>query len=182
MGNPGLLREVRALVFVLVCVSLSVALHTWAHGHVPSLVSVLAGAGLVVPLAVVLTGRERGLPVIAAALAVTQAGLHGVFSMGPAHVMAGSPRPGAMIAAHVLAGALTAVWLAAGEAAVWRLVRWLGRRLPSLSALFALVAMRLSAPAPRRFRARLADLAAPPPLPTWARSATRRGPPPAAAS
>src|SRR5690349_18854176 len=98
MGNPGLMREARALMFVLVGVALSVALHGWAHGHPPT---PLAGTGLLVGPALLLTGRQRGAPVIAGALAAAQAGLHVVFSLGPAHVMAGSPRPLTMLAAHV---------------------------------------------------------------------------------
>ncbi|TQS42969.1 hypothetical protein [Cryptosporangium phraense] len=184
MTSPGLLREARALVFVLVCLSLSVTLHGWAHGQLPSVLALLAGTGLIAPVAMVLTGRRRGLPVIAGGLAVTQAGLHGLFTLVPsgvpsggAHAMMSMPSAGTMLAAHVLAGSLTALWLYAGEVAVWRLVRWFARRVPALGVLFALVARRLLAPAPRRFRPRLAEFAAPPPEPTWLRSTSRRGPP-----
>ncbi|GAA3388632.1 hypothetical protein [Cryptosporangium minutisporangium] len=180
MTSQGLLREARALVFVLVCLSLSVTLHSWAHGGLPPLMALLAGAGSVIPVAMLLTGRQRGLPVIAAGLAVTQVGLHGLFSVVPsadAHAMMATPAPGAMLTAHVVAGGLTALWLYAGEVAVWRLVHWLARRLPSFAGLFALAALRVPAPAPRRFWARLAELAAPLPEPTWLRSVVRRGPP-----
>ncbi|MFG1921685.1 hypothetical protein [Cryptosporangium sp. NPDC048952] len=178
MTGPGLLREVRALVFVLVCLSLSVALHSWAHGAVPPPLAVLAGGGLLVSVAVPLTGRQRGLPTIAGTLAVTQVGLHVLFSVVPAgHVMVPAHGTGTMIAGHVVAGGLTALWLHAGEVAVWRLVRRLAQRLPVLGVLFALAALRIPAPAPRRFLARLADLAAPLPDPTWLHSTTRRGPP-----
>lgn len=180
MTGPGLLRELRALVFVLVCLSLSVALHGWAHGELPSLLAVLAGGGLVAVVALPLTGRQRGLPVITAALAVTQAGLHAVFALVPTggtHVMVPAHGTGTMVAAHVVAGGLTALWLHAGEVAVWRLVRRLGQRLPLLGVLFALAALKLSAPAPRRFHPRLTELAAPLPEPTWLRGVTRRGPP-----
>ncbi|WP_143175428.1 hypothetical protein [Cryptosporangium aurantiacum] len=180
MTSQGLLREARALVFVLVCLSLSVTLHTWAHGDQPPILVLMAGAGLVLSVALPLTGRQRGLPVIAAGLAVTQAGLHGLFTLVPsggAHVMTTMPTPGTMLAAHVVAGGLTALWLYAGEVAVWGLVRWLARRMPALSVLFALVALRLLAPAPRRFRPRLAALRAPLPAPVFRRSVERRGPP-----
>jgi hypothetical protein len=178
--SQGLLREARALVFVLVCLSLSVALHTWAHGDLPSIVAMLAGAGLVGSVAVPMAGRQRGLPVIAVGLAVTQAGLHGLFTIvpsGDAHVMMSTPVAGVMLTAHLVAGGLTALWLFAGEVAAWRLVRWFARRVPSLQVLFALVAWRPLVPAPRRFLARIADLAAPLPEPTWLRSVVRRGPP-----
>lgn len=57
MTVPGILREARALVFVLVCLSLSAALHTWAHGDLPPRLALLAGAGLVTIVAIPLTGR-----------------------------------------------------------------------------------------------------------------------------
>jgi hypothetical protein len=180
MTSQGLLREARALVFVLVGTSLSVALHSWAHGGLPPLVALLAGAGLMIPVAMLLTGRQRGLPVIAAGLAVTQAGLHGLFTVIPSgdpHAMMSTPASGSMLTAHVVAGGLTALWLYASEVAVWRLVRWLARRLPSMSVLFALAALRVPAPASRRFRARLVEVATPLPEPAWLRSVVRRGPP-----
>lgn len=180
MTSQGLLREARALVFVLVCLSLSAALHSWAHDGPPPLVALLAGTGLVIPVAMLMTGRQRGLPVIAAGLAVTQAGLHGLFTIvpsGDAHAMMATPAPRMMLAAHVVAGGLTALWLYAGEVAVWRLVRRLTRRLPSFLVLFVLAALRVPAPAPRRFRARLAEIATPLPEPSWLRSVVRRGPP-----
>ncbi|MFI5953022.1 hypothetical protein [Cryptosporangium sp. NPDC051539] len=180
MTNQGLLREARALMFVLVCLSLSVALHSWAHGQVPPVIAVLAGAGLVVPVAMVLTGRQRGLPVIAGALAVTQAGLHALFTLVPAggmHAMMAMPGAGTMVAAHVAAGSLAALWLHAGEVAVWRLVRRLAGRLPVLGRLFALIGLRPVVPAPRRFRPRLVELAAPLPEPSWLRVVSHRGPP-----
>jgi hypothetical protein len=184
MTVPGILREARALVFVLVCLSLSAALHTWAHGDLPPLLSLLAGAGLVTIVAVPLTGRQRGLPVIAGALAITQTGLHALFTAVPAgapHTMV-MPAPGTMLTAHVVAGGLAALWLYAGEVAVWRLVRRLAQRLPRFGVLFALAALRLRAPAPRRFtRARLAGLTPPLPEPVWLRSVVRRGPPTALA-
>lgn len=178
MTVPGMMREARALVFVLVCLSLSTALHSWAHGHLPPLIALIAGAGLVTVVAVPLTGRQRGLPVIAGALALVQAGLHGLFTLIPAgapHTMV-MPTPSTMLTAHVVAGGLTALWLYAGEVAVWRLVRRLAQRLPRLDVLFAPLPLHL--PAPRRFtRARLAELTPPLPEPTWLRSVVRRGPP-----
>jgi hypothetical protein len=178
MTGPGLLREVRALVFALVCLSLSIALHSWAHGETPPLLAVLAGGGSVLSVALPLTGRERGLPVITLALGGTQAGLHLLFSAIPSgHLMVPAHGTGAMVAAHVVAGGLAALWLHAGEVAVWRLVRRLASRLPGFGVLFALAALRLLAPAPRRFRLRAVELATPLPEPAWLRTAPRRGPP-----
>jgi hypothetical protein len=187
MGNPGLLREARALVFVLVCVSLSVALHGWAHGHLPTPLALLAGSGLVVPPALMLTGRQRGLWTIAGALAVAQGGLHVVFSLGSSHSMAGashlvpaatlgtvgSVRPGMMLAAHVVAGALTALWLGAGEDAVWRLARWFARRLVR----FALIVRRLPVLIVRRSLVRRDERVVLVTEPRWTRCVVRRGPP-----
>lgn len=184
MNEPGILREARALVFVLVCLSLSAALHSWAHGDLPPVPALLAGAGLVTVVAMPLTGAQRGLPLIAGALALTQAGLHVLFTVmpaGPPHTMT-MPSGGTMLSAHLAAGTLTALWLHAGEVALWRLVRRLAQRLPLLGVLFALAAQRLFAPAPRTYtRATLARLSPPLPEPTWLRSVVRRGPPAALA-
>ncbi|MFI5953026.1 PepSY domain-containing protein [Cryptosporangium sp. NPDC051539] len=182
--EPSLLREVRAVVFALVALSVSVVLHSWAHGGAPAPTGILAGAGLTLGLGVLVANRRRGLPVIGGALTVAQAVLHVVFSLseGPGHVMAPPQPTGAMLGAHVLAGVLTAGWLFAGEAAVWRVARWLARSVPGLARLFALASRRVSVPAPRRVRPGLVAAAVAVFEPTWLRSAPRRGPPRTAAA
>ena len=173
------------MVFSLMVLSVSVALHSWARGAMPPVTALLAGAALVWLFAAALAGRERGFPVIAGALAVSQAGLHGLFSVLPASgahpmVMGGSATPSgwAMVLAHGLAGAFAAGWLYAGEVATWRLVRWLARRVPSLAVLLALVGVVVRIPAtPESAWGRLSDQWVPLPAPEWWRSVVRRGPP-----
>ncbi|TQS42962.1 hypothetical protein [Cryptosporangium phraense] len=177
MTTPGLLREVRAVVFALVCLSVSVPLHTWAHGALPPLTAVLAGAGLVLGAGVLLANRRRGFGAIAGTLGVVQAGLHGLFSVvgaEPGHVMVPAHSASTMVFAHVVAGLLAAAWLFAGEVAVWRLVRWVGRRVP---ALFAVARLVLVVPLPRLACARRAERHVPLPRSFWSRTVARRGPP-----
>src|SRR5690242_5005393 len=123
MTSQGLVREVRAGVFTLVSLSLSIALHSWAAGSLPSMPAMVGGAGLVLLVAVLLAGRERGFPVIAGALLAAQAGLHYLFEALPHaghHVVAApisaAPSTGAMVLAHLVAGLSTAAWLRGGEA------------------------------------------------------------------
>lgn len=182
MTSQGLLREARAVVFTVLALSVSVALHSWARGALPAVLAILAGGGLVGLSAVALAGRERGLPVIAALLLAAQGGLHGLFSVVPAtggHPMAMPPAPAdrAMLLAHVIAWLATAGWLYAGEVAVWRLVRWVAQRIPSLGALFALLGLGVVPPAPRAGRGWLAERRVPVPVPAWWGSVVRRGPP-----
>lgn len=183
MTSQGLLREARAVVFTVLALSVSVALHSWASGALPPMLAILAGGGLVGLSAVVLAGRERGFLVIAALLLAAQGGLHGLFSIVPptgGHAMV-MPPPAhagrAMLLAHLIAWVATAGWLYAGEVAVWRLARWVARRIPSLGALFALLGLVVLAPAPRAGRGWLAERRVPLPIPAWWGSVIRRGPP-----
>lgn len=186
MTGQGLLREARAGVFTLVCLSLSVALHSWASGTAPALTALFAGAGLVLLLAVALAGRERGFPVIVVTLLAAQGALHYLFEAVPTgdhHMMtmAAPPSATAMIVAHLVAGGFTAAWLRGGEAAAWRLCQWLARSVLPLHALWTLVRLLI---VPRR-RSALARAESRPfaaPAPTWWHSVIRRGPPFAAAS
>lgn len=174
--SSGLLREVRAVVFALVCLSLSAALHSWAHGELPALTALVAGAGLSLGVGVLLANRRRGLLPIGLVLGAVQVVLHGVFTLVGAsgeHMMMPAHSASAMLGAHVAAGALTAAWLSAGEKATWRLVRWLAVRVPVLRAVFALVIPD----APRVTWARLAERRVPMPRLVWVRSVVRRGPP-----
>jgi hypothetical protein len=146
MTGQGLLREGRAAVFTLVCVGVAAVLHTWADGSAPSPLALMAGFGLVLGLSLLLTGRERGFGEIAVMLLAAEAGLHYLFVAVPtghsmSHVMAGAeahasmattqPTDGLMVFAHVVAAVIAAGWLRGGEAAAWRLCRWLtGAILP----------------------------------------------------
>jgi hypothetical protein len=185
MTGQGLLREVRAGVFTLVCLSLSVALHSWAAGTLPAPTAVFAGAGLVLLVAVVLAGRERRFPLIAAVLLGAQAGLHYLFEAvphGDPHMvmggasMAPGPSATAMVLAHVGAGVCAAAWLRGGEAAGWRLCQWLAYSVLPLHALWTLVRLLVVVPA----RSGLSWAAERPfavPAPVWLHSVVRRGPP-----
>lgn len=166
-------------MFALVSLCLSVTLHSWAHGGTPAPAGMVAGAGLMLGLGTLLGNRRRGFVVIVGALGVAQAVLHVVFSVSSAggHVMAPPHSPAAMLGAHLVAGALTACWLYAGEVAIWRVAGWLARRVPSLGALFALLRLAVPAPAPRLTPWRLAERPVAVPDPPWRRSVVRRGPP-----
>jgi hypothetical protein len=189
MTGQGLLREARAGVFTLVCLSLSVALHSWAAGELPPLTALFAGAGLVLLVAFALTGSERGFGPIVLALLGAQAGLHYLFEAVPhaghemtmtGATMSAPPSVSAMVCAHLIAGVFTAAWLRGGEAAVWRLCRWLARSaVAPLSVLWTLVSLLVVAPV----RAGLGWVAERPftlPAPVWWHSVVRRGPPAAA--
>jgi hypothetical protein len=133
-------------------------------------------------VAFALAGRERGFPVIVLALLGAQAGLHFLFEAVPHEmVMSGGamvapPSATAMTCAHLAAGLFTAAWLRGGEAAAWRLCRWVARSVrPLLQVLWTLVRLLVVAP----FRAGLGWVAERPfavPVPLW-HSVIRRGPP-----
>lgn len=183
MTSQGLLREARAGVFTLVCLSLSVALHAWASGSAPAPTAIVAGAGLVLVAAAVLAGRERGFPVIVGVLLTAQCGLHYLFEAIPHaghHAVVVAPAAGpsasAMVTAHVLAGVFTAAWLRGGEAAVWRLGRWLARRVVPFRALWTFVRVLVTIP-PRGGLRWASEHPVALPAPDWRHSVVRRGPP-----
>jgi hypothetical protein len=178
MTSQGLAREARAGVFTLVCLSLSVALHSWVAGALPSLPAMFAGAGLVLVVAFGLAGRERRFPLIAATLLASQAGLHVLFEALPHAGHHGVAAPSSvslsagMVLAHLVAGLFTAVWLRGGEAAAWRLCRRVVRPLRRLVLLLTLV-VPTSRPALVVAAARTIAR----PAPGWRHSLIRRGPP-----
>ncbi|SHM89555.1 hypothetical protein [Cryptosporangium aurantiacum] len=186
MTSQGLAREARAGVFTLVCLSLSIALHSWAAGSLPSGPAMVAGAGLVLVAAVLLAGRERGFPLIAGVLLAAQVGLHYLFEALPHaghHVAApvsGEPSTTAMVLAHLVAGLSTAAWLRGGEAAAWRICRGLARGVAPLRLLWTLV-RTLIVPTSRPARSVVAARAIVRPTPGWRHSVIRRGPPRASA-
>ena len=136
------LRLARAAAFAVVCLGLGVLAHTSGGGVVsaPSAACALALAFLV---ALPATGGERGLAVIWPLLAATQVALHLLFSsihlIAPLAEATGHAHPGSglvpglgMVVAHGWAGALAALWLARGEAALWAVLRRLAVRLSRL--------------------------------------------------
>ncbi|MCT2589337.1 hypothetical protein LHJ74_05205 [Streptomyces sp. N2-109] len=76
------LRLLRAAVFTVACVALSMAGHTLAAGSVLPLWTIGAACAMVFAAAARLAGRERSLPGITAALALGQVALHTLFSFG----------------------------------------------------------------------------------------------------
>ncbi|MFJ5267635.1 hypothetical protein [Streptomyces sp. NPDC088358] len=104
-------RTVRAAVFAAVCVLLAALGHVMMSGaEVPpwvlgTSVVVIGGTGWG------LAGRERGLPLIVAAVMVTQTALHSAFSLAQASAATtgttGTPGMGSMSAGAVTAGAMS---------------------------------------------------------------------------
>lgn len=76
------LRLLRAAVFTVVCVALSMAGHTVAAGAPVPLWTVGVACALVFAVAAPLSGRERSLRGIVALLALAQVALHTLFSGG----------------------------------------------------------------------------------------------------
>ncbi|MGP3937690.1 MFS transporter [Nonomuraea sp. KM88] len=130
------LRLARTTVFAVVCLGLGVAAHVLGGAPVPA---PAAAGGLAVALvaAYALAGRERSITVILPLLAALQVVMHVLFSMSHAatpHQPAGHLHSGlvpdlGMLVAHGWAVAMTALWLARGEAALWSLLRRLVVRL-----------------------------------------------------
>ncbi|EXG79762.1 hypothetical protein [Cryptosporangium arvum] len=182
MTSQGFARESRAGVFTLVCLSLSVVLHTVAAGSTPSAPAILAGAGLVLVVAFALAGRERRFPLIATVLIGAQFGLHYLFEALPhaGHhgeaAIASVPLPPGMVLAHLVGGLLAALWLRGGEAAAWRLLRWMARGVSPLRGLW-FVLWTLVVPASRPALPVSTTRAIARPAPGWRHSVIRRGPP-----
>ncbi|MGW4638908.1 MFS transporter [Sphaerisporangium sp. NPDC004334] len=122
---------------------LGIGAHRFAGGSVSGLAMLAAWGTCFLP-AWFLAGRERTQAVIMPALAVTQAALHLLFSFahtvepivfhdhGHAHM---GLMPGlGMLLMHGWAVALTSLWLARGEAALWGLLRRLAVRMLAMVA------------------------------------------------
>ena len=183
MTSQGPAREARAGVFTLVCLCLSVALHSWAAGALPSLPAMFAGAGLVLVVAFVLADRERQLPLITAVMLASQLGLHYLFEAlphaghhGVAAVAPAAPLSAGMVLAHVVAALLTALWLRGGEAAAWRLFRWMARGVAPLRGLWFLL-WTLIVPTSRPALVVAVAETTVRTAPGWRHSVVRRGPP-----
>lgn len=132
-------RAIRAAAFAAVSVALGVGAHAVGGGSV-SVVAVLMALLIAFLPAHALARRERTLAVILPALVASQAALHLLFSfvhtlepsvagsaMSGGHVHSGLVPGLGMLVMHGWAVALTAVWLAHGEALLWALLRPAGR-------------------------------------------------------
>jgi hypothetical protein len=132
------IRALRAALFAAVCIALAATGHSFISAHdipIPALLTAFAATMAVGWFA---GGRRRGLPAIGTGLLAVQGALHLIFSgagghpsrhhhaepattaVGPMDVDAG------MLAAHLVAAAVCALWLARGEAAFFRLAHAVG--------------------------------------------------------
>ncbi|GIH80889.1 MFS transporter [Planobispora longispora] len=145
MPASSFLRLARAAVFTTVGLGLSLAAHLLAGGPV-SVGGAAGGLALTFAAALAAAGRERSTALILPFLAGVQVALHALFSLthaAPATELAGHAHTGlvpglGMLIMHGWAVALTALWLARGEAALWALLRRLPLRLRRLLLAHAL--------------------------------------------
>ncbi|MEN3539417.1 MFS transporter [Microbispora sp. ZYX-F-249] len=178
MTSP--LRLARAAAFSAVCLGLGVLAHLFSGGEAAPGALAL-GLPAVFAVALPLSGGERTLRTILPLLAALQAALHVLFAVSSPsaadgairHVLAGHAHAGpgvGMLIAHGWAVALTSLWLARGEAALWALLRRLAVRLTRIAA----------DPAPPVFTTLASPHPDEPRLPRSVaprHSVTRRGPP-----
>ncbi|MCH0539126.1 hypothetical protein I3F58_06050 [Streptomyces sp. MUM 203J] len=180
-GNRSPLRLMRAALFAAVCVVLSATGHASQTAHRVPLGSLLTAFALTCGLAWVFGGRRRGAWSIGTGLLAVQGALHLTFAGARGHHGGGHgggasladalPTPG-MTGAHLLAAAVCGLWLACGEAALFRLARTAFVPLrPPLTAVRLPLAPRPPRPVPRS-RADQPTRGA-----VLARARTRRGPP-----
>ncbi|GAA4922418.1 hypothetical protein ACFPM3_02380 [Streptomyces coeruleoprunus] len=159
MTNPrSPIRVLRAALFAAVCVTLSAIGHASQSAHDVPAGSLLLAFGATGALAWLAAGRRRGPVAMGTGLLAVQGVLHVTFAGGledhhHAHEGAVDSLSSGMLAAHVLAAAVCALWLARGEAAFLGLARTAFTPLRP-----PLTAVRLpAAPRPPRPRPRTAD-------------------------
>ncbi|WP_149182010.1 hypothetical protein, partial [Streptomyces sp. TRM49041] len=122
------IRALRAALFAAVCVVLSATGHAFQSGHHVPLGSLVFAFGVTGAMAWAAGGRHRGTLFTGTGLAAVQAVLHMTFAGVRDHHhghggMASSLPTGGMLAAHLAAAAVCALWLARGESAFCRLAR-----------------------------------------------------------
>ncbi|TDD62732.1 hypothetical protein E1263_03190 [Kribbella antibiotica] len=138
MAEGGWSRAVRAALFAVVCVLLTVLGHVLMSGTpLPWWVTVGAFVG-VFGAGWWFAARERDVPSVTAVAVAAQAVLHGGFTIaqllsapamhGHGHSMGLGSMLG-MFGAHLLAGLLSGLWLALGEQAAFRIVRLVAQRV-----------------------------------------------------
>jgi hypothetical protein len=165
----------RALTITGLILGLAATAHTAGGGRLPAVPVFVLLAALVLLPVTVLARRRLNLASIATVLGAGQLALHAAFTAFPRpadhctttemaahghHQVAGMPDcvagtmamhavlPGpGMTAAHLVAVALTALLLAHGETALWRMLAWLA---PLAFALHIRVLPQWAAPAPPR--------------------------------
>ena len=197
----------RALVAGVVGVAVALVAHTSVDGDLPSVTALAVSAVVLTVLARGATVAEVRLPVLLAGLTAVQLGLHAVFlylatgrathtgaagwlccgDATPIHAGAGAGLSrGALVllAAHLLAVAVTAFWLRRLEVRVWRAAHAAASTVLSavsalLRALIATIRSLLPAPRPHVVPSPHRELLVLP-LPAsvlLTRAVTRRGPP-----
>jgi hypothetical protein len=202
VGSPSF-RLLRAAAFAAVCVALSAFAHELMAPAPIRWWAPLAGFGAVAAAGYALAARERSLAGIVVGVEAAEGGLHLLFTSASAPTGAPglhfimidgvpmcSPRAGhealmsvlpawamtgpGMVAAHILAGGLAALWLRRGERAVWRLANLLANLIvrPFRAALSAFTPIA----SPARPATRVAP-EMPTPLAVLRHSLDRRGPP-----
>ncbi|GAA3790032.1 hypothetical protein GCM10022226_06140 [Sphaerisporangium flaviroseum] len=126
------LRLLRATVFAVVCVAVSLGMHALAGGAAIDAAVFIEVTALVTGGAFVLARRQRGLGALLAAAFATQYGLHHLFSAAAVQPppVAGHGHGGlavdvAMLLAHTVTALLSAHWLERGETALAMLLRLL---------------------------------------------------------
>ncbi|GAA3644527.1 hypothetical protein GCM10022224_003860 [Nonomuraea antimicrobica] len=134
------LRLARAAAFSAVCVTLAALAHVLGGGAAPAPLAAGLGLAAVCVLGLALCGRERSAGTINLALVAAQLGLHELFAGEGAayvsvhgHAQGGLAVNAGMLLTHVTATVITGLWLARGEAALWSVLRRLGRRLVLLT-------------------------------------------------
>ncbi|MCD0443676.1 hypothetical protein LO763_08575 [Glycomyces sp. A-F 0318] len=132
VGRP-LFRGLRALVFALACAAVSAGLHVVADGGAVGAGPFAAAVAALAPVGFVFGGAQRGPLSLLALCGTAQAALHVWFSAGHLHHL--MPEP-SMLLVHLLAAAVSAAWLARGDAA--------------LAAFIDAVVLLLAAPPPLR--------------------------------
>ncbi|MGN9839808.1 MFS transporter [Nonomuraea sp. H19] len=146
------LRLARTAAFSAVCVTLAALSHVLGGGSAPAPWAAGLGLAAVAGFGLALCGRERSTATINVVLAGAQLGLHELFAVDDttAYVSVHGHGGGlainaGMLLAHLTATLITGLWLARGEAALWSLLRRLGRRLVLLRPV-AVPAVRPSVP------------------------------------
>ncbi|MET8161881.1 hypothetical protein ABZT47_36460 [Sphaerisporangium sp. NPDC005289] len=171
------LRLLRATVFAVVCVAVSLGMHALAGGATIDVAVFVGATALVTGGAYVLSRRQRGLGALLAAAFVTQYGLHHLFSaaMRPppvhGHGHGGLAVGVAMLLAHTVTALLSAHWLERGETALATLLRLL------VAAVVTLLVRVATPSAPRLVPRRHGDGASLFLTRLLASAVSRRGPP-----
>ncbi|MFB4282784.1 MULTISPECIES: MFS transporter [unclassified Nonomuraea] len=168
-------RLARTAAFAAVCVTLAALAHVLGGGSAPEPGVAALGLAGVAALGLAFCGRERSAGTINLVLVGAQLGLHELFAGDGAayvsvhgHAQGGLAVNAGMLLTHLTATVITGLWLSRGEAALWSLLRRLGRRLVLLAPAAAPVLW---------FRTPIVHTRVVPLQPGFRHSVARRGPP-----